>query len=96
MKWKKDLNLVIIYLFGLIIKVLQFMTMTAHIDEQLDKVRCIRKLISRQEREIELEADGGVNAETAALLRDAGCSVLVAGSYIFGAGDRAAAIASLK
>ena len=64
--------------------------------EQLDKVRCIRKLIARQEREIELEADGGVNAETAALLRDAGCSVLVAGSYIFGAGDRAAAIASLK
>jgi ribulose-phosphate 3-epimerase len=44
----------------------------------------------------EIEIDGGINAETAALARDAGATILVAGSSVFGAKDRTAAIAGLR
>ena len=43
-----------------------------------------------------LQVDGGVNAETSKLVKAAGANVLVAGSYVYGAEDTAAAIASLK
>ena len=36
---------------------------------------------------IELEVDGGINAETAPLAVEAGATVLVAGNYIFTAED---------
>ncbi|MNG23333.1 Ribulose-phosphate 3-epimerase [compost metagenome] len=52
-----------------------------------------------QERGLEhmnVQVDGGVNAETAKLVREAGANVLVAGSYVYGASDRAAAVASLR
>lgn len=44
----------------------------------------------------EIEVDGGINAETARVAREAGATVLVAGSYIFKAENRADAISSLK
>jgi len=43
-----------------------------------------------------IEVDGGINAETAGLCRGAGASALVAGSYIFGATDRAEAIKKVR
>lgn len=42
-----------------------------------------------------IEVDGGINAETAAIVRAAGADVVVAGSFIFNRADRAAAIAEL-
>jgi ribulose-phosphate 3-epimerase len=45
---------------------------------------------------IDLEIDGGVNAETAASVIEAGARVLVAGSAVFGQPDRAAAIRALR
>ena len=44
----------------------------------------------------EIEVDGGVNAETAKVCRDAGAEVFVAGSYVFGAEDYKVAIDSLR
>ena len=44
----------------------------------------------------EIEVDGGVNAETAAIVREAGAEIAVAGSYVFGAEDYKEAIASLR
>jgi len=64
--------------------------------EQLDKIRTLSSKIKEQGLECELEADGGVNAETAVLLKKSGCTVAVAGSYVFGASDRSAAIQSIK
>lgn len=64
--------------------------------EQLEKIRTIRQFLQQQEREIELEADGGVNGQTAPLLKAAGCTVLVAGSYVFANPDRKGAVASIK
>lgn len=64
--------------------------------EQLDKIRKISEYIAAAGINCEIEADGGVNTVTGAMLKDAGCNVLVAGSYIFGSDDRAAALSSLK
>ncbi len=43
-----------------------------------------------------INVDGGINAKTAALCRDAGADILVSGSFLFGAEDAAAAVASLR
>ena len=40
--------------------------------------------------------DGGVNAKTGALCREAGANVLVAGSYLFGAEDMEHALSALR
>lgn len=60
--------------------------------EVLEKVRSLRAAHPR----LMIQVDGGVNAETAALCREAGADNLVAGSYLFSAKDRARAIASLR
>ena len=43
----------------------------------------------------EIEVDGGVNAETAKVCREAGACLLVAGSYLFSKEDYAAALQTL-
>ena len=58
----------------------------------LDKIRAIRAASDT----VEISVDGGINGMTGALCREAGASVLVAGSYVFGAKDPAEAIASLR
>jgi ribulose-phosphate 3-epimerase len=58
------------------------------IQSQLAKMRQVRDMIDRSGRSIELEVDGGVNGQTAALAVEAGADVLVAGTAVFG-GDPA-------
>lgn len=53
------------------------------IPSQLDKIRTIRKMIDATGRDIDLQVDGGINAETAPLVIEAGADVLVAGSAAF-------------
>jgi ribulose-phosphate 3-epimerase len=60
----------------------------------VEKIRRLRRLIG--DRSIEIEVDGGINMETAPLVRDAGAAVLVAGTAIFSQTDRGAAIAALR
>ncbi|MFP3389759.1 ribulose-phosphate 3-epimerase [Brevibacillus sp. SIMBA_040] len=45
---------------------------------------------------VEIEIDGGVNAETARLCTEAGATVLVAGNAVFNQADRAQAIAAVR
>ena len=68
------------------------------IHSQLKKIEAVRRMIDKSGRDIWLEVDGGVNAETARLCVDAGADVLVAGSATFkgGASRYAANIAALK
>ncbi len=68
------------------------------IHSQLKKIEAVRKMIDKTGRDIHLEVDGGVNAETARLCVDAGADVLVAGSATFkgGPSQYAANIAALK
>ena len=57
------------------------------IPQILDKTVRLKKMIEKQGLEVLIEVDGGVNAETAAQLFDAGADALVAGSYVFGSED---------
>ncbi|HBB40865.1 MAG: ribulose-phosphate 3-epimerase [Nitrospirae bacterium CG2_30_70_394] len=61
-----------------------------------DKIRRLRALIDERGLDVAIEVDGGVNPKTCAAVRDAGATVLVAGSAIFGTRDYAAAIAALR
>ena len=63
--------------------------------DMMPKVTQIRQWISESGREIDLQVDGGVNAETAKVCVEAGANVLVAGSYLFSKPDYAAAIKPL-
>lgn len=66
------------------------------IADVLDKCRAIRKIIDENNLDCLLEIDGGINADTAKSAREVGCDVLVAGSAVFGASDRVAAISSVR
>ncbi|HEX4847208.1 MAG TPA: ribulose-phosphate 3-epimerase, partial [Novosphingobium sp.] len=68
------------------------------ITSQLRKIEAIRKNIDKTGRDIRLEVDGGVDAETARLCVAAGADVLVAGTATFRGGPEryAANIAALK
>lgn len=57
------------------------------IPETMDKIRFIRSEIDRRHLPTLIEIDGGVNADNAASLFEAGADVLVAGSAVFGAPD---------
>ena len=63
----------------------------------VDKVRRLRALLdARGLQRVDIEVDGGINAETARQVVAAGATVLVAGNAVFKAKDYRAAIAALK
>lgn len=66
------------------------------IPEALDKVRALRAEIDRRGLSTLIQVDGGVNAENAPLLWQAGADALVAGSAVFSAPDPENAIRLLK
>ena len=65
-------------------------------DSQLDTIREVRALIDKYHPGCELEVDGGIAPGTAELVIEAGATVLVAGSSVYGAEDTAAAIEALR
>ena len=68
------------------------------IDGQLKKIAAIRKMIDATGRAIDLEVDGGVDADSARRCVAAGADALVAGTAVFRGGDQsyAANIAALR
>ena len=64
------------------------------IPSALEKIRRIKAMIGG--RPIELEVDGGVNAETAPAVIAAGANVLVAGSAVFSGSDYRSTISALR
>ena len=68
----------------------------AFIPSVLDKVREIRAIIDESGKDIDLQIDGGVSAENVDLVKEAGANVIVAGSAVFKASNRAEMIAKLK
>ncbi len=66
------------------------------IPSALDKLREIRAIIDESGKDIDLEIDGGVTAENVEEIKAAGANVIVAGSAVFKAEDRASMIAKLK
>ena len=68
----------------------------AFMPEMLDKIRDLRAEIDRRNLNVDIQVDGGINAETGRLVREAGANNLVAGSYVFKAGNKKEAIDSLR
>lgn len=67
------------------------------ISEVLPKIASLRsELDASGLGHVPIEVDGGINAETAVQAYEAGASILVAGNAVFGAPDRAAAIAKIR
>jgi len=66
------------------------------IPDAMEKVRAVRKAAVDLGLDMDIEVDGGVNAETAAVCAAAGANVLVAGSYVFGSGDYAGRIGAVR
>ena len=62
----------------------------------LPKLEALKKEIDRLGLRVDLEVDGGINAETAPLAIKAGANVLVAGNYVFSAEDMEARIKEIK
>ena len=65
------------------------------ISETLDKIAEAKKIIDSRGLTVPIQVDGGINAETAELVKKAGAEILVAGSYIFGAEDMSSAVERL-
>ena len=66
------------------------------IPEVLDKVRAARKLIDAEGMAVEIEIDGGIKVDNAALVAEAGVDILVSGTGIFHADDPAAAARAIR
>lgn len=64
--------------------------------DMLPKIETVRGFLEKQNPLCELEVDGGIDAHTASLVKAAGANVLVAGSAVFKAADRAAAIRDIR
>ncbi len=62
-----------------------------YIPESTQRVRALRAMIEHNNPACEIEVDGGIDAETAALAASAGADVFVAGTAIFGAKNGPAA-----
>jgi ribulose-phosphate 3-epimerase len=60
------------------------------------KIKQIREWANEVNPTLEIEVDGGINPETAAICAEAGADVFVAGSAIYNRSDRGAAIEELK
>lgn len=66
------------------------------IENTIDKVIRLRKMIDESESKALIEVDGGVQGQTAPRLVKAGVDILVSGSYIFKSDNPAATIHELK
>ena len=66
------------------------------IESTIPKIARGRKMIDDAGLNVDIQVDGGINDKTAVLVKEAGATVLVAGSYVYGASDVKAAIESLR
>ncbi|TYB32921.1 MAG: ribulose-phosphate 3-epimerase [Flexistipes sinusarabici] len=66
------------------------------IESSVKKVKKVRGLASDCNPDLKIQVDGGVNNNNIALLKNAGCDIVVAGSYIFGSDNYKTAIDTLK
>src|SRR5256885_17213231 len=64
--------------------------------EQMEKVKRAAEWNKTRDRKIDIEVDGGINAETARVAIQNGAKVLVAGTSVFGAPDYAKVIRDLR
>ncbi|MCM8814624.1 MAG: ribulose-phosphate 3-epimerase [Candidatus Omnitrophica bacterium] len=66
------------------------------LESNLEKISWLNEMRKKKRYNYLIEVDGGINYETAALVKRAGADILVAGSFIFGSKNYAETISNLK
>ena len=66
------------------------------IPSMLEKIAILHHTAEENDFSLNIEVDGGINAETAPLVREAGANILVAGSAVYGAADIKKAIEEIR
>jgi ribulose-phosphate 3-epimerase len=66
------------------------------IKSMLPKIKRLKETIDRAGLDVDIQVDGGMNAETVRQVIASGANVIVAGSYIYESDDFVAAIGNLK
>lgn len=66
------------------------------IEQSLDKIRRLKKMIDEGGYSVDIQVDGGITPDNIAQVVKAGANILVAGSSIFGKEDIAKAVESLR
>ncbi len=66
------------------------------LEEQLETIHEVRKLCEDYNPTCKIQVDGGINLNTAPLVKAAGADIVVAGSAVFGAENRQQALAQLQ
>jgi ribulose-phosphate 3-epimerase len=64
-------------------------------EDMVEKIKVLRKIIDENEYDCLMEVDGGINFRTASICIGAGADALVSGSYIFAAENPVEAVRSL-
>mgnify|MGYP001477242399 CR=1 FL=1 len=62
----------------------------------VSKIKEVKALAAEIGKDIEIEIDGGINKETGKLCREAGATILVAGSAVYNQEDRKKAIEEIR
>ena len=65
-------------------------------ESALDKIKYLSDKKKNNNYHYLIEVDGGINEQTAVMVKEAGAEIVVAGTYIFQSDDRKAAIEGLK
>ena len=68
----------------------------SYIPSMTEKIRAARRMIDASGYAVDLQADGGIKAENAGAVVEAGARILVMGTEIFGSIDYAAKIADVR
>ena len=66
------------------------------IPETVDKIKELKKYIDENNLDISIEVDGGINIETASLVKEAGADMVVCGSFLINSENRKETIKKLK
>lgn len=66
------------------------------IPETIDKIRKLKEYIEKENLEVDIEADGGINADNISTLADAGVDIAVVGTYLIGSENYKETIRKLR
>ena len=64
--------------------------------DMMPKVKYFREKIDSMGLDVDIQVDGGIDAKTVKIAKQAGANVLVAGTYFFKAEDRKSAAQALR
>ena len=66
------------------------------IQKTVEKIRALKKYVQEKQIEVDIEADGGINLDTVAYVKEAGADIIVSGSAITDSDDYANVVEKLR